>query len=511
MASSKFIFVICVSYDSRSTDFYFYVHTSNRTKMNKNAFIEQLAKENPVPKEGREEPRIRKGGGGTRLEQMNDFRRIVYPVQKKAKYANSSQGEPADTQEPAQNDTNIPTAYAPTEQIPTAYAPTDDNPAEKYAQEVLVKLNKQVEEKSSTTMTQEELKKTEDEMIGLLNKASEYGVTPNTLSSIITTWSSGQTHGIMQLPDGTFTAANYMGPGTDLITRLKRGDEGKTWADTISKRHDMDYAIAGYAKTDEERVRLTREADDRMLKSLSKTGGKDSLINILQGFGGIKGKKTLEDIGSMNKGSFSSFDNDETSPEDRDLVMKEREKVNAMIEEEEKLPVTRNKQAIQLSKAITEKANIPEEFKGVSDASEELIEAALTGTLTEEGTQKIVKTGVNTALSSGGLIGEGFKLANELTGFTDNAVTATKNIGEKAMDIGRDITGKNETNVTVEGVLEAVGKAALAPALVPINALKKGIGHALLTGFGIFDPQGFVDIATDIYETGVRNRKRSIF
>jgi hypothetical protein len=65
----------------------------------------------------------------------------------------------------------------------------------------------------------------------------------------------GEMHGLLQLPSGKFAFANYMGPGTQLMTRLKRGDQGLTPVDRLAKKHDIDYSLA---TTPEDVVRADR-------------------------------------------------------------------------------------------------------------------------------------------------------------------------------------------------------------------------------------------------------------
>lgn len=88
----------------------------------------------------------------------------------------------------------------------------------------------------------------------------------------------GETHGILQMPDGSYERAAYMGPGTNIVARLKRGHKGKTAIDKIAKRHDLDYSLATTPQD-------VRAADTRMVsavKNVARSGG-DSKWNIRQG------------------------------------------------------------------------------------------------------------------------------------------------------------------------------------------------------------------------------------
>ena len=59
----------------------------------------------------------------------------------------------------------------------------------------------------------------------------------------------------------------YMGPGTHLEKRLKRGDPGINRLDRIIKIHDIDYSKARSLKA-------KHKADRKMIKSIDKLPGK---------------------------------------------------------------------------------------------------------------------------------------------------------------------------------------------------------------------------------------------
>ena len=59
----------------------------------------------------------------------------------------------------------------------------------------------------------------------------------------------------------------YMGPGTHLEKRLKRGDPGINRLDRISKTHDIDYSHA-------RSLRDKHKADRKVIKSIEKLPGK---------------------------------------------------------------------------------------------------------------------------------------------------------------------------------------------------------------------------------------------
>jgi len=70
-------------------------------------------------------------------------------------------------------------------------------------------------------------------------------------------------HGILILPNGKFGRSNYMGPGTNLMKRLKRGDVPRTAMDELSRAHDIRYDLAK-SQSDIE------EADEIFIKGAKK-------------------------------------------------------------------------------------------------------------------------------------------------------------------------------------------------------------------------------------------------
>ena len=118
---------------------------------------------------------------------------------------------------------------------------------------------------------------------------------------------AGETHMIMKLKNGKNGVANYMGPGTEVIERVRRGDPGRTPSDTIAKRHDIDYVLAASTRDKAKQLQQVRNADDRMINSLKriKANRGDSLRNISAGMRLIQAKKIGEDLGLLAKDRFS--------------------------------------------------------------------------------------------------------------------------------------------------------------------------------------------------------------
>ena len=62
----------------------------------------------------------------------------------------------------------------------------------------------------------------------------------------------------------------FLGPGTKLQKRLKRGDKGKNRLDRIAKQHDIDYGAARSLKD-------KHKADRKMIKSIERLPGRKTL------------------------------------------------------------------------------------------------------------------------------------------------------------------------------------------------------------------------------------------
>lgn len=118
---------------------------------------------------------------------------------------------------------------------------------------------------------------------------------------------AGETHMILKLPNGRSGVGNFIGPGTQVIERVKRGDPGRTPTDWVAKRHDIDYTLAGNARTTGEQMKLVRRADNRMITSLQriKANRLDSGRNITAGLRLIQAKTIAEDLGVLKKDVFA--------------------------------------------------------------------------------------------------------------------------------------------------------------------------------------------------------------
>lgn len=116
----------------------------------------------------------------------------------------------------------------------------------------------------------------------------------------------GEQHSIIKVSKSRFGIANYMGPGTHVVERVRRGDIGRTPADVVAELHDCMYYLAQLAKNKAEQIKLVREADERMVQSLKiiKRDKLDFPINITLGMRIIQAKMLAENAGLIDKGSF---------------------------------------------------------------------------------------------------------------------------------------------------------------------------------------------------------------
>lgn len=109
----------------------------------------------------------------------------------------------------------------------------------------------------------------------------------------------GEVHGVLRLPNGKTGIANYLGPGTNIVKRLERGDPPRTLVDTVAKAHDIRYSLARNEND-------IRKADNKMIDSVNKIqkNKSDAIQNILQAKL-IKGKVMAEDVGFLKRTAFS--------------------------------------------------------------------------------------------------------------------------------------------------------------------------------------------------------------
>ncbi len=120
----------------------------------------------------------------------------------------------------------------------------------------------------------------------------------------------GEHHAILNV-NGRPGNANFMGPGTEIIKRVKRGDEPRTQADKVAEAHDIRYSLG----IPEE------EADSKMLDALDRVEQRngDTRLNINMGRLPIKAKMAAQKRGIIAKDAFSRTGK-ATDPADKQLL-----------------------------------------------------------------------------------------------------------------------------------------------------------------------------------------------
>lgn len=109
----------------------------------------------------------------------------------------------------------------------------------------------------------------------------------------------GENHAIIKLSNGRFGSSNWLGPGTRVVERVKRGDPGRTEIDRVAQGHDLRYSLA-------KDINDVRKADNKMISKVAEIARKktDSLWNINQARL-ISAKVVLEDVGFLKRDAFS--------------------------------------------------------------------------------------------------------------------------------------------------------------------------------------------------------------
>lgn len=100
----------------------------------------------------------------------------------------------------------------------------------------------------------------------------------------------GEKH-VLMLKDGKLQAANYCGPGTDILSRVKEGIKPKNKVDVICAIHDISYGLSKNLKD-------IQMSDKRMVDKLDQLqkNKEESLFNILPSKYGIKANQLLSKI-----------------------------------------------------------------------------------------------------------------------------------------------------------------------------------------------------------------------
>lgn len=111
----------------------------------------------------------------------------------------------------------------------------------------------------------------------------------------------GEIHAPIYTKDG-WKFGSYIGPGTEIMDRIRKGVKPVSKSDKVAQAHDLRYLAA---KTPAD----VRAADLRMIEKLNslQAEGKEYKFNVLMGKLPIKLKMWAEDEGIIKKGSFADF------------------------------------------------------------------------------------------------------------------------------------------------------------------------------------------------------------
>jgi hypothetical protein len=112
---------------------------------------------------------------------------------------------------------------------------------------------------------------------------------------------NNERHAILFTKNG-FEPASFMGPGTDVIGKIRDNVQPLNKSDRVSMAHDLRYSLSSNADG-------VRAADLKMVKKLNeiqKNKG-DYKFNILMGKLPIQAKMKMEDLGIVGKQAFASY------------------------------------------------------------------------------------------------------------------------------------------------------------------------------------------------------------
>ncbi len=98
------------------------------------------------------------------------------------------------------------------------------------------------------------------------------------------------------------SVGNYIGPGTKVLERLKRGDPPRSAVDRAAQAHDIRYMVA----TDQKQV---RDADNRMIDAVARIrkNKEDDPRNIFMAETIMRSKRLAEDLGALDPKKFASL------------------------------------------------------------------------------------------------------------------------------------------------------------------------------------------------------------
>jgi hypothetical protein len=110
-------------------------------------------------------------------------------------------------------------------------------------------------------------------MYGLLKKIGDATLVDKSINDLY----PGEYHGVIKLPNGKYTWAEYMGPGTRVDIRVPRGDKGLTPIDTAAMGHDIRYNLSSTPEAIRAADKKFNEVIDRLRRE-----GKEDEFNLKQ-------------------------------------------------------------------------------------------------------------------------------------------------------------------------------------------------------------------------------------
>lgn len=127
----------------------------------------------------------------------------------------------------------------------------------------------------------------------------------------------GEIHALQLTKDG-IKPGSFIGPGSDVVGRIKRGSKPVGNVDKTAKAHDLRYSLSS-GKAD------VRKADLKMVSVLNRISKEksDYKVNIMIGKLPIKSKMFLEDLGIAGEKTFTDPAGSKLSAADRDLLKSE--------------------------------------------------------------------------------------------------------------------------------------------------------------------------------------------
>jgi hypothetical protein len=134
----------------------------------------------------------------------------------------------------------------------------------------------------------------------------------------------GEQHAFMyNAKTGKYQRAQFCGPKTHVLQRIRDGCQGVSEADRVCRAHDLRFMLARGPNT----AMWIRDADDRMVRKLKeiRKAGTDTRFNTDISMRGIQLKKGLEDYNILRKGSFGPATNagEDIKPADRKFLQQE--------------------------------------------------------------------------------------------------------------------------------------------------------------------------------------------